>query len=110
MLGLGLTKFPVHWLPKLHKNPYGKRFIAASHKCTTKALSKLLTTCLTTITTHFKEYCHGIYNNTGVNCFWIINNSQQVLDKLHTINHFSNAKNLIALIFLHCILVFHISL
>ena len=31
-----------YWLPKLHKNPYGKRFIAASHKCTTKALSKLL--------------------------------------------------------------------
>ena len=39
-----------YWLPKLHKNPYGKRFVAASHKCTTKALSKLLTTCFTTIT------------------------------------------------------------
>ena len=25
-----------YWLPKLHKNPYGKRFIAASNKCTTK--------------------------------------------------------------------------
>ena len=32
------------------------------------------------------------YNNTGVNCFWIINNSQQILDKLHTNNHFSKAK------------------
>ena len=75
-------------LPKLHKNHYEKRFIAASRKFTTNALSKLLTTCFTTITTRFEEYCHGIYNNTGVNCFWIINNSQQVLDKLHTINHF----------------------
>ena len=36
-----------HWLPKLHIHPYGKRFIAASHKCITKALSKLLTTCFT---------------------------------------------------------------
>ena len=46
------------------------------------------------MTTHFEEYCHGIYNS-GVNCFWIINinNSQQVLDKLHTINHFSKAKH-----------------
>ena len=50
-------------------------FIAASNKCSTKSLSKLLT-C------HFKEYCNGIYSNTGVNCFWIIENSQQVLDHL----------------------------
>ena len=31
-----------YWLPKLHKQPYGKRFIAASNKCSTKSLSKLL--------------------------------------------------------------------
>ena len=36
-----------YWLPKLHTNPYEKRFIA-SHKCTTKTLSKLRTTCFTT--------------------------------------------------------------
>ena len=41
-----------YWLPKLHKNPYGKRFIAASNRCTTKSLSKLLTTCLAKITCH----------------------------------------------------------
>ena len=35
-----------YWLPKLHKQPYGTRFIAASNKCSTKPLSKLLTTCL----------------------------------------------------------------
>ena len=50
-----------YWLPKLHKNPYGKRFIAASNRCTTKSLSKLLTTCLAKITCHFREYCNGIY-------------------------------------------------
>ena len=38
-----------YWLPKLHKNPYGKRFIAASNKCTIKSLSKRLTTCLAKI-------------------------------------------------------------
>ena len=31
-----------YWLPKLHKNVM---VLAASHKCTTKALSKLLTSC-----------------------------------------------------------------
>ena len=49
-----------YWLPKLHKNRYGKRFIAASNRCTTKLLSKLLTACLVKITCHFREYCNGI--------------------------------------------------
>ena len=68
-----------YWLPKLHLKPYGARFIAASNKCTTKPLSRLLTACLGKITCHFNDYCAGIYSRTGVNCFWIIDNSQQVL-------------------------------
>ena len=82
-----------YWLPKLHKNPYGKRFIAASNRCTTKSLSKLLTTCLAKITCHFREYCNGIYNRTGVNCFWIVDNSQQVLNRIRKTNYFSPAKH-----------------
>ena len=38
-----------YWLPKLHKQPYKARFIANSSSCTTTELSKLLTSCLTTI-------------------------------------------------------------
>ena len=82
-----------YWLPKLHKKPYGARFIAASNKCTTKQLSSLLTSCFKTILTHFKEYCEGIYRFTGVNCYWIIDNSKDVLDKLHSINETSRAKS-----------------
>ena len=36
----------LYWLPKVHKTPVGSRFMAASHKCTTKPLSKLLTTVI----------------------------------------------------------------
>ena len=82
-----------YWLPKLHKQPYGSRFIAASYKCTTKPLSKILTTCLNTIITHYRQYCNGIYARTGVNCFWVIKNSQQVLNTLSRINYFSLAKH-----------------
>ena len=62
-----MRKLPcMYWLPKLHKNPFGSRFIAASKKCTTKPLSTLLKAYLTTITIHFKEYCVGIFKNTGI--------------------------------------------
>ena len=39
-----------------------------------------------TILTHYKQYCDGIYNHSGINCFWIINNSTDVRDRLHQIN------------------------
>ena len=82
-----------YWLPKLHKQPYGTRFIALSHKCPTKHLSKLLTSCLKLITKHYKQYCNGIYCKTGVNCFWIIDNSQQVLSASNRIYYFSTARH-----------------
>ena len=75
-----------YWLPKLRKKPYGTRFIASSNKCTTKELSTLLTYCFTTITNHFKQYCEGIFRKTGVNCFWIIHNSQPVLTTIQNLN------------------------
>ena len=53
-----------YWLPKLHKDPYGNRFIAASNACTTKPLSQLLTACLTSVLNHYQEYCKGIFNNS----------------------------------------------
>ena len=83
----------MYWLPKLHKNPYGSRFITASNKCTTKPLSGILTACLSTVITHFKEYCNGIFRNTGVNCFWIINNSLHVINTLRNINISSKARS-----------------
>ena len=83
-----------YWLPKIHKRPYGARFIAASKTCTTMPLSKLLTSGLKLITNHFSKYCNGIFCRTGVNCFWVIDNSQEVLSTLNKINYFSTAKHL----------------
>ena len=60
----------LYWLTKMHKTPYGSRFIMASNRCTTKPLSGLLTACLSTILLHYKEYCNGIFVNTGINCYW----------------------------------------
>ena len=48
----------------------------------------------TTIIKHFQEYCNGIFRNTGINCFWIINNSQQVIDTIQKFNTSSKAKSM----------------
>ena len=75
----------------MHKTPYSSRFIAASNKCTNEPLSGLLTTCLSAVVTHFKEYCNGIFRNTGIK--GIINNSQHVINTLQGINASVKAKH-----------------
>jgi hypothetical protein len=77
----------MYWLPKLHKNPYKARFIASSSLCTTQHLSKLLTSCLSKIKDHVQYYCEKVYDNSGINMFWSIKNSNDILSKLR-INNF----------------------
>ena len=72
----------MYWLPKLHKRPYKARFIANSSSCTTTELSKLLTSCLTTVKNHVIRYCEKVYERSGKNLFWSIKNSGEVLNKL----------------------------
>ena len=77
----------MYWIPKLHKSPYKARFIANSSACTTTNLSKLLTSCLSAVKDHVIKYCEKLYKNSGVNLFWSIKNSMDVLDKLKS-RHF----------------------
>ena len=53
-----------------------------SSSCTTTELSKLLTSCLTAIKKHVIKYCEKVYERSGKNLFWSINNSGEILDKL----------------------------
>ena len=71
----------MYWIPKLHKTPYKARFIANSKSCTTTKLSNLLTSCLTKIKEHVQRYCDKAYENCGINLFWSIKNSGEVLNK-----------------------------
>ena len=77
----------MYWLPKLHKRPYKARFIANSSSCTTTELSKLLTSCLTAIKAKVIKYSEIVYERSGKNMFWPINNSGQVLSKLKDIGY-----------------------
>ena len=93
----------------MHKNPIGSRFIAASSACTTKPLSQLLTSSLKLITKHFKQYCEGIARNTGVNCFWIIDNATEVLKNSKKLMQPKEPDILITLIFLPSIPTYHMT-
>ena len=76
----------LYWLPKLHKRPYKARFIANSSSCTTTILSKLLTSCLTAVKKHWIRYYDTVYASDGINYFWSIKNSNDVINKFKSKN------------------------
>ena len=80
-----MTVPTLYWLPKLHKKPFKFRFISASSKCSTTTLSKKLTTALSTIKDFIINYCNKCCERNGVNYFWSVKNSFEVLDKLNNI-------------------------
>ena len=73
-----------YWLPELHKRPFKARFIANSSSCTTTSVSYVLTSCLTAIKNHWIKYCEKTYEREGINYFWSIKNSTEILNKLKT--------------------------
>ena len=78
-----MMKLPkLYMIPKMHKLPPKERYIAASNNCTTKPLSNIITKCLKLILLQHRKYCKQIYNFTGVNRMWIIDNSNLVLNTI----------------------------
>ena len=76
-------RLPVlYWLPKLYKRTFKAHSIANSSTCTTTVLSKLLTSCLTTVKKHWIRYYDTVYERDGINNFWSIKNSNDVPNKL----------------------------
>ena len=46
------------------------------------SLSKVLTSCLTAIKNYWIKYCEETYEREGINYFWSIKNSTEILNKL----------------------------
>ena len=76
----------IYWLPNLHKRSYKACFIANSSSCTTTVLSKLLTSCHTAVEKHWIRYYDTVYERDGINYFWSIKNSNDVLNKFKSKN------------------------
>ena len=52
----------------------------------TTVLSKLLTSCLTAVKKHWTRYYDTVYERDGINYFWSIKNSNDVLNKFKSEN------------------------
>jgi len=76
----------LYWIPKMHKNPTKQRYIAASHCCSTKPLSKMITFCLKLIQRTHTNYCYKFAKNRGFNRMWIVDNSVEILKKIEQCN------------------------
>ena len=84
----------MYWTPKKHKQPTGMRFIIASRVCSTKKLSKAISLV-------FKKIYHQIENYhlkakflSNYNKFWVIQNSDPILESIGRINKKKNAKSI----------------
>ena len=76
----------IYWIPKMHKNPIGSRFIAGSKHCSIKYLSKYFSKALKLILHHMNLYGKTVFDRASLNYFWIIENSLDFMDKLKNKN------------------------
>ncbi|MCP4058459.1 MAG: hypothetical protein GY738_14315 [Pseudoalteromonas sp.] len=78
-----LERIPrIYGLPKLHKNPYGTRFICGAGNTCIMPLSTMLHHVLSHLREHFGNYCRVIESRTGTRCYWSINNNELVIKNL----------------------------
>ncbi len=81
--------------PKLHKNPFGFRFIAGARFSTIRTVNILLHKVLGHIKRHFERYCIAIEKNTGYKYFWSVTNSHQVVEYLEARQRKGKIKQLV---------------
>jgi len=84
----------MYWIPKKHKEPTGKRFIIASKQCSTKQISTAVSNAFKMIykqVENFHKYAKFLSN---YNKFWVIQNSNPIINSLNLINKKKNAKSI----------------
>ena len=74
-----LTLPDIYWTPKLHKNPVKFRFIIASKRCTTKVLSKDLSSIFSLFQKQIDTYYKKAHYYSGIKSYWIVQNRDPVL-------------------------------
>ena len=84
----------MYWIPKKHKQPSGKIFIIASKQCSTKSLSKAVSSAFKLIYTQVENFHKKAKFLSNYNKFWVLQNSNPVIDTMNRINKRKRAKSI----------------
>ena len=84
----------MYWIPKLHKNPIGSRFIVASSKCATKPVTSVISNVFKMIFAHIESFHNKSLFYSNYKKFWVVQNSFPIIEKLDKLNKNGNAKNI----------------
>lgn len=74
-------------IPKLHKSPYGFRYIAGGRKSSSKPINSAFLRVIDSFDKHLHNYCEKIMSTSGRSLYWIIANSQQAKSRLQSVKN-----------------------
>ena len=86
----------MYWIPKLHKNPVGSRFIIASKNCSTKLLPKAVYNVFKLIYFQIENFLRKLKFLFNYNKFWVLQNVDPVIENISIINRKKKARSLAA--------------
>ena len=84
----------MYWIPKMHKNPIKHRFIIASKSCSTKPLSTAISNAFKLIQNQTKNFHLNSKFDANYNKFWVVENTDPVLNNMNRINGKCAAKHI----------------
>ena len=83
----------VYWIPKLHKNSVGSRFIIASKNCSTKPLSNAVSNVFKLIYSQIENFHRNSKFLSHYNKFWVLQNVDPVIENISIINRKKKARS-----------------
>ena len=84
----------MYWMPKMHKNPIGFRFIIASKNCSTKPLSKVVSKIFRLFIEQIENFHKKSKFLSGYNKFWVLKNVEPIIDLLKNVNRGGQATSI----------------
>ena len=94
-VGEGERDLPsMYWIPKMHKDPPGARFIIASKQCSTKKISKSVSSAFKLMYNQIENFHTKAKFLSNYNKFWVLQNPDPVLASIKRINRKKGAKSI----------------
>ena len=82
----------IYWVPKMHEEPVGARFIVVSKKCCTKLILKAVSKAFKLIFHRIQSFYDKSHCYSSFKQFWVIEDSKSILEKFEKVNYKANAK------------------